>query len=71
MLVCARSDAPVFARMYMYRGVYVCEAILSRFKRLSPLVWYQYTTYGSYALKRAVRCFSVAPLVGCGVLGVA
>ena len=59
-------------------GLFLCpfptcgrEAILSRFKRLSPLVWYQYTTYGSYALKRAVRCLSAPPSVGHGVLGLA
>lgn len=59
-------------------GLFLCpfptygrEAILSRFKRLSLFGWYQYTTYGSYALKRALKCLSAPPLVGCGVLGLA
>jgi len=64
MRVCASARGIRYARMYV-------RAILSRFKRLLGLEWYQYTTYGSYALKRAVRCLSAPPLVVCGVVGVA
>ena len=57
----ARSE-----RVGVRGGVYVHEAIFSRFKRLSPFGWYQRTTWGSYALRRLLRCLSVPPLVGCG-----
>lgn len=59
---CVRTDPGVRACVC----VCVHEAIFSRFKRLSPFGWYQRTTWGSYALRRLVRCFSVPPLVGCG-----
>ena len=66
VFTCARMRARVirYARMYV-------RAILSRFKRLLRLEWYQYTTYGRYAFRMAVRCLSVPPLVVCGVVGVA
>jgi len=57
---------PPTERMSVRMCVYVHEAIFSRFKGLSPFVWYQRTTYGSYALRIAPKCLSVPPLVGCG-----
>jgi hypothetical protein len=46
--------------------VYVHEAILSRFKRLSPLDWYTDPQRISCALRIAPKCLSVPPMVGCG-----
>ncbi len=60
--VCASRCAQIQA----CARVYVHEAILSRFKRLSPLDWYTDTQRISYALRWLVRCFSVSPLVGGG-----
>ena len=63
---CACVCAPGSRRACVRMCVCVHEAIFSRFKGLSPFVWYTDPQRISYALRIAPKCFSVPPLVGCG-----